>query len=53
MNESTLAEFELWAVPLRYDLTKVAARGTENPFVDSGTWKAYEAWCAVKILNTP
>lgn len=49
MNEQTLADFEAWAMqyPTAYDLTKSPGKSmpNENPFGDSITWKAYEAWC--------
>ena len=46
MNLQKRIAFEAWCKPLGYDLAKVPAMLNENPYVDSGTWKAYEAWCA-------
>lgn len=52
MNEQMRQEFELWAmealasIGVRMNLKKVAAMPSENPYVKSKTWKAYEAWCA-------
>jgi len=46
MNLQKRIAFEAWCKPLGYDISKVPAMRTENPYVDSGTWKAYEAWCA-------
>jgi len=46
MNESSLSKFEEWAKPHGYSLEKAPAMRTENPYVDSGTWKAYEGFCA-------
>lgn len=50
MNEKTLADFEDWANQYKwsFDLSKRPAMKTENPYADSKTWKAYEAWCSSK-----
>lgn len=48
MDEHTLSDFESWAEPFGYDLQKTPSMRTENPYSASGTWKAYEAWCAAK-----
>jgi len=45
MNEDQRIAFEAWSAPLGYDLAKTPAMKNENPYTDSGTWKAYEAWC--------
>ncbi len=51
MSTKTLKIFEDWAGQLGYDLRKSPAMATENPFDDSGTWKAYEAFCFALSLS--
>ena len=54
MTEIILKDFEVWAEQYYpgYDLEKVPAMPTENPYKASSTFKAYQAWCAAKEFYT-